>query len=661
MPPLDIAQSSCSRCRKRRVKCDRRKPGCQRCEKYSQPCPGYEKERLFRDEGPSLHRKFASTRSSKPHSDATGTSTSVSPGPVVLSDPTGLSASNVGSGIINSSTSTTTPQEPIFDDSRFFDLDPAVYYDQESDICDASAQLHQPVPATADETDHESRQNAHPYDQFTTPIETQCNSSSDFYEQNHKQDTLHALLIRRFVEFISPWLDILDKDKYFGYMVPIRARRSRLLRDSVAAAAAKQLGNLGQNLVSPNGISSTRFTSDAGLSVDWAFEAASFYDKAIRSMITSLQSIATPTPSETPPTAGLLKEEDIGDLLAAMPILLVYELLDNHHLSIVQHLAGAQHLLGIVLGQQEEAGAPNEPIDHTFFDANLEDAWKAAFWNFATFDYFTSYTNCSKTRFGFANTQVWRASGLSLTQVDGCLVPASLARRPGLASKMTDTVACRTLLWVVLKILDCIAAGDQSPDGQQSSQFSNEHNMSSSAPDETSVDWSKLDGYLTDWYSKLPNSFEPCFRIPPEQEAYLQTADPSGSVTSNNFRTPMQGLFIANPMGAASISLYHFSRILTLLHGPLTDQRIASSTGPGRLQAHRQFSQQVGHHASEIYAAAIGKPLASVQMHLVLPLSLAGLCLDSPGQKTVLKEILLELQNETGILTTWAIEKFQKT
>lgn len=335
------------------AQCDRRKPGCQRCEKYSQPCPGYEKERLFRDEGPGLHRKFASTRSSKPHSDATSASTQATPGPVVLSDLTGPTTTNVGSGIINSSTSTTISQESIFDDARFFDLDPAVYYDQESDICDASAQLPQPAPASVDETGHELQRDALPYDQSAAPIGTRCNSSSDLHEQNHKQDTLHALLIRRFVDFISPWLDVFDKDKYFGYMVPIRARRSRLLRDSVAAAAAKQLGNLEQNLRRQHATSSTmRFATEDGLSVDWSFEAASFYDKAIRSMITGLQSMGesvpkvpwprlirfsvAPIPSDTPPTGSVFNKEDVGDLLAAMPILLVYELLDNHHLSIVQ-------------------------------------------------------------------------------------------------------------------------------------------------------------------------------------------------------------------------------------------------------------------------------------------------------------------------------------
>lgn len=215
---------------------------------------------------------------------------------------------------------------------------------------------------------------------------------------------------------------------------------------------------------------------------------------------------------------------------------------------------------------------------------------------------------------------------------------------------MTETMACRTLLWIVLKILDCIASDDQTPDGEQASRLSNEPSIPPSSPSGTHVDWGKVDGYLSDWYSRVPDNFEPCFRIP-QQETYLQNTNPSGLA--------MQGLFIANPMGSASISLYHFSRILILLHGPFADQNIAISTGPGRLQANRQFSQLVTHHASEIYAAALGKPHAAVQMHMVLPMSLASLCLDSPGQKTVLEKLLLELQDETGILTAWAIEKFK--
>ncbi|KAI8401545.1 hypothetical protein FOFC_18414 [Fusarium oxysporum] len=38
----------CSRCRKRKIKCDGRRPGCKRCELYKVTCPGYDRPLAFR-------------------------------------------------------------------------------------------------------------------------------------------------------------------------------------------------------------------------------------------------------------------------------------------------------------------------------------------------------------------------------------------------------------------------------------------------------------------------------------------------------------------------------------------------------------------------------------------------------------------------------------
>ncbi|KAF5669900.1 Arginine metabolism regulation II [Fusarium circinatum] len=41
----------CSRCRKRKIKCDGRRPGCRRCELYKATCPGYDRPLAFRFHG----------------------------------------------------------------------------------------------------------------------------------------------------------------------------------------------------------------------------------------------------------------------------------------------------------------------------------------------------------------------------------------------------------------------------------------------------------------------------------------------------------------------------------------------------------------------------------------------------------------------------------
>ncbi|KAL6916484.1 hypothetical protein FSHL1_007932 [Fusarium sambucinum] len=45
----------CDRCRKRKIKCDGRRPGCRRCELYKASCPGYDRPLAFRFHGEPGH------------------------------------------------------------------------------------------------------------------------------------------------------------------------------------------------------------------------------------------------------------------------------------------------------------------------------------------------------------------------------------------------------------------------------------------------------------------------------------------------------------------------------------------------------------------------------------------------------------------------------
>ncbi|KAF2727725.1 hypothetical protein EJ04DRAFT_581818 [Polyplosphaeria fusca] len=54
----------CQQCRRRKIKCDQRKPGCLKCEKAQSSCPGYRdlSNEIFRDESARVIRKARSRR-----------------------------------------------------------------------------------------------------------------------------------------------------------------------------------------------------------------------------------------------------------------------------------------------------------------------------------------------------------------------------------------------------------------------------------------------------------------------------------------------------------------------------------------------------------------------------------------------------------------------
>ncbi|KAH7127410.1 hypothetical protein EDB81DRAFT_809170 [Dactylonectria macrodidyma] len=68
--------SGCSRCRKRRIKCDGKRPGCRRCEIYQTTCPGYDQSLVV-----PFH---AEQRSSFFQGPAVGTSSQPQPAPTDL-------------------------------------------------------------------------------------------------------------------------------------------------------------------------------------------------------------------------------------------------------------------------------------------------------------------------------------------------------------------------------------------------------------------------------------------------------------------------------------------------------------------------------------------------------------------------------------------------
>lgn len=60
---------------------------------------------------------------------------------------------------------------------------------------------------------------------------------------------LTALLTRHFIQIIAPWFDICDPTRQFGTEVPVRARRSSILMNSICTASARSLVRLKQRPV----------------------------------------------------------------------------------------------------------------------------------------------------------------------------------------------------------------------------------------------------------------------------------------------------------------------------------------------------------------------------------------------------------------------------
>lgn len=128
-------------------------------------------------------------------------------------------------------------------------------------------------------------------------------------------------------------MDLFDRDKHFGNLVPLKALRDALLRNAIAAVAAKQLARVKGSkpfMTNQSQQPSTMEVFEGNLDADWFYKAANYYDKAIAFSRVYLQAISgiVGTPG-SPGTQAVASRANPDDLLVAVSIFSLYESLDN--------------------------------------------------------------------------------------------------------------------------------------------------------------------------------------------------------------------------------------------------------------------------------------------------------------------------------------------
>lgn len=317
-------------------------------------------------------------------------------------------------------------------------------------------------------------------------------------------------------------------------------------------------------------------------------------------------------------------------------------------LTLRSHMSGAQYLLDFDIKQLNDPAANPKPLAGA--SSIGTKAWQASFWNFACVDYVVSYTEQTFPRLDTDDLDVWNAAGLPLRQIGSEHLPASLCNDDTI--QMSETVACRTLIWIVLKALSIIAAEKHEATVPLTTS-------SKSGPRR----WDSVQQHLEDWAAIVPDTFDPCMRTAQPVSGY-QAENSCGSTPNTNksesLRPDTTGwpeLYFSNPMCATAVGLYHFVQILLLLHRPLERGSLEphSQFVNKRLNAYRQLSEQIEAHSREISAISRGRPGPAVRMHLVEPLHLAGLCTEQPEERLRVADLLLDTQKETGFSTEWSV------
>jgi hypothetical protein len=548
----------------------------------------------------------------------------------------------------------TSHRELLYLEAEFFDLDPDTFYASHLNHCGFIPN----VPSVSDETDRlGTRHFPLTDDASANQPEPAFDSTSPFMQAGEtiSDDSEHemACLTRHFTKVIGPWLDLYDRGRYFGSLVPIKALRNALLRYALVAAAAKQLGRVGGNKSLERGLCRQPALMEVykdDNQVDWFYKAASYYDKAISHLRTYLYLLSDDgllfpeQPSSLSASASFLADTD--DLLAAISIFSVYEFLDQFETEWLQHLSGLQSLL--VLEKRPRLSSWPRGLVPTRLLPEMTRGRRAAFWNFAREDYIAAYIHGTRTRLDTEEFPMWRASGLQITNSGSLYSPF-----PNGASSVDEDQAIsedlvpHTLVWIVLRIMNYIAAtggssADASPPG-----VSHTAGLHHSSGQNRYTRWMELQQQLDIWYRTLPDYFQPCART----KHYGNVPN-----TASAQQEPFTELFFSLPMCAAALQLYHFAWILLLLNKPAAahdDHRSVSSV----LRSYREVLEKAACHSRDICGIALARPEGAVRVQMQQPLYLAGLCLDRLGDRKVVLDLLRDIEADTGCRTEFRVHQ----
>ncbi|KAK5126697.1 hypothetical protein LTR85_009631 [Meristemomyces frigidus] len=472
-------------------------------------------------------------------------------------------------------------------------------------------------------------------------------SKGSHYRRPAIDDPGLAFLLRDFSERAGLWMDLFDLDRFFSQKVPVLAIRCPLLLYSCVALSAKSLARVegrksvigGQ--ITPSRQSKMELWPDLSLDVEgWVRKAREYYDLAVSLLRQALAGASRPPTSSLPEDASPetvaaaqgvpLPNTDSDELVAATAILCIYEFLDASGPEWSRHLDGAKSLFDIAKDRMVPLTLPPSPVSvvqqvtqrlarHTDADLapprGLSQGRKAVFWNFVRQDMLSAFINNASTRLDTSDLPMWRSAGLKLTP-EGYVCPSD-PQHPQYSkdNAMSDDIVCNALIWLLMKLVNCIAAGDDLPEAMSPLG----HGV---RQQELLEYWEGMDEQFRVWYEGLPESFHP---------TAVRRANVTGGAEEKWF---------PRPMCASTMQSYHFARIQLLHNKPHTSTAGPASfwhavgaharSGTSLAARHASYAsilQQSRTHAKEIVAIGLGRSDEGTRIHSVQPLWTAGLVL----------------------------------
>ncbi|KAK5163420.1 hypothetical protein LTR04_002545 [Oleoguttula sp. CCFEE 6159] len=358
-------------------------------------------------------------------------------------------------------------------------------------------------------------------------------------EEKAVQEHEIAFLLRHFSEGPGQWMDLFDLGTFFASDVPVKAVSNQLLKYAAVAYAAKALGRVHGRKPMMGGPASRQAEIEVypnSDQVNWFHKGAKYYDVAVSLLRQALQEdtgslsrrsaedveLGSAMESQGIEEQGQKKRRRLSsavvprtgsdELLAATAIVCVYEFLDASGMEWSGHLNGAKSLIDIAKDSMMPLQLPSS--DPTLQSRlRISKARKATFWNIARQDMLAAFINNSHTRLNPEELSLWKEAGLMIDD-QGYIMPSNTADSGLLEgeSVMREDMISNALIWLVSKLVNYMAAGDQLPP-----EFAP---FGSAVPQRSLLEyWYHLRNQFQIWFDGLPLPFKPVAIVSPTDDS----------------------------------------------------------------------------------------------------------------------------------------------
>ncbi|KAI1370973.1 hypothetical protein F4677DRAFT_450924 [Hypoxylon crocopeplum] len=455
-----------------------------------------------------------------------------------------------------------------------------------------------------------------------------------------------AFLLRHFSEQPGKWYVFPDVGPllgaYFEHEVPLKALSHPLLKCAACAYAAKHLSRTWRKTDSPrsplrHSQVATTTTWPNSASVDWAWHGARYYAEAIKLLREALNHAGSLV---TTPQYSQASPESNSSLQSEDPSA-IYAKVSDETLAAMAILCNFEFMSASDVEWTRH-------LNGTLLVSGLHRTGLVSLMS-------SPPSKARKAIFWNLFRQDVYASFILEGRTRMDIEDLCMWRAAGLALDdqgfvipsnnavediMKDDMISNALIWILSKVVNYIA---------DIKEFQYRH--SESAQLVIKDCWKRLTRELDIWYQGLPNSFQPRARIERKQSEPATESTPPKPAT-------IPDIWYTSAMCASTIQTYHLARILLLIHCPHTSNQVLRTGAVlDFLNAYRNIEAELRYRCREIFGIALSSPTTSIMLHQTQTIYVAAQCLTEDDERQMVLDILRRANSDLGWETEYRVQR----